>query len=591
MTDGTGTTSYTNNADGQPTKVTNGAGQSVSYAYNADGNPTTVTYPNGKNVTDTYNADQVLTAVTDWSSDKTSFGYNKDSVLTSETYPNGDTAAATVNKDDQVTAVTDNNSGGTTLAGFTYTVGKDSELTAATTTGTAISAPAQTYTYNPLSQLTGTGTASYGYDNAADPTTLGSATQSFNAGGQLATATTSGTTTSYTYNPRGDRTGATTSGTTTSYGYNQANQLTSYTPATGPATTDAYNGDGLLMSETTSGTTTSYTWDTISSIPVMLTAGTTSYLYGPGGLPVESIPSSGTPTYYMQDQLGSTRLLTNSTGAVTGTYTYDPWGNITSHTGTAITPFLYAGQYQDPATGFYYLRSRWYDPVTAQFLTIDPAVSQTQAPYTYTSDSPLNTTDPEGLMAIAAPSGGAAPAIQNPPSVWGPDCSGMLAKWGACPSESGAAGTCPEQIENSLFAAAVILGGSLVDPLLDLLGSSTAAEDDLPTFEVDGSRMPNIARNVQSALDDGQPDVLTRTTDNALIRANRAAACAGFCGPGSPDEYPFASTYEGGAGAQVQGVPLQEQYIQGGLLRSFYAKYGIGDGDLFRVVVTGLEGE
>jgi hypothetical protein len=41
----------------------------------------------------------------------------------------------------------------------------------------------------------------------------------------------------------------------------------------------------------------------------------------------------------------------------------------------------------------------------------------------------------------------------------------------------------------------------------------------------------------------------------------------------------------------VVGVPLQEQYIQGAMLRNFYAKYGIGDGDIFRVAVTGLEGQ
>ncbi|MFC1466147.1 MAG: NucA/NucB deoxyribonuclease domain-containing protein [Candidatus Brachytrichaceae bacterium NZ_4S206] len=40
----------------------------------------------------------------------------------------------------------------------------------------------------------------------------------------------------------------------------------------------------------------------------------------------------------------------------------------------------------------------------------------------------------------------------------------------------------------------------------------------------------------------------------------------GYTGLGSPDEYPFASTYEGDAGAQVKGVPLQEQRIQGGKL-------------------------
>jgi RHS repeat-associated protein len=281
-------------------------------------------------------------------------------------------------------------------------------------TGSAISAPAQSYTYSALSQLTGNGTASYGYDNAADPTTLGSATQTFNAGGQLATATTSGTTTSYGYNARGDRITATTSGATTSYGYNEANQLTSYTPATGAATTYAYKGDGLLMSETTSGTTTSYAWDTISTVPLMLTAGTTSYLYGPGGLPVESINSSGTPTYFMQDQLGSTRLLTSSTGAVTGTYTFDPWGNITSHTGTATTSMVYAGQYQDPATSFYYVHNRYYDPVTAQFLTIDPAVSQTQTPYIYINDNPVNGKDPDGLARICTVGSDSACPVKIP---------------------------------------------------------------------------------------------------------------------------------------------------------------------------------
>jgi hypothetical protein len=80
-----------------------------------------------------------------------------------------------------------------------------------------------------------------------------------------------------------------------------------------------------------------------------------------------------------------------------------------------------------------------------------------------------------------------------------------------------------------------------------------------------------IARNVQSALDEGQPSILTRTTSENLINANRAAACEGLCGPGSPDEYPFALTYEGGAGAGVAGVPLAEQRIQGGVISSFCA--------------------
>lgn len=119
-------------------------------------------------------------------------------------------------------------------------------------------------------------------------------------------------------------------------------------------------------------------------------------------------------------------------------------------------------------------------------------------------------------------------------------------------------------------------------------GFGVAAEA-LPALEIDAARMPNIARNVQSALDEGHPGVLNRTMDTDLMKLNRAGACRGFCGPGSPDEYPFASTLQGGAGARVAGVPLNEQFIQGAVIRNFYAKFGIGDGDPFRVFVTGLE--
>ncbi len=230
--------------------------------------------------------------------------------------------------------------------------------------------------------------------------TLGShITEGFGSADQIINRVIDGVTnTGYTFNPRGDRTTATTAGVTTSYGYDQANHLTSYTPPAGPATTYAYNGQGLRTSKTTSGAATSYTWDTAGSLPLMLTAGTTSYIYGPDHLPIESIDGSGTPTYLLHDQLGSTRLLVSQAGDVTGTYTYDAWGNTTSHTGTATTPLQYAGQYLDNETGFYYLRNRYYDPLTAQFLTIDPLVAQTRATYTYTGNNPITSTDPTGLL-------------------------------------------------------------------------------------------------------------------------------------------------------------------------------------------------
>jgi uncharacterized protein RhaS with RHS repeats len=40
---------------------------------------------------------------------------------------------------------------------------------------------------------------------------------------------------------------------------------------------------------------------------------------------------------------------------------------------------------------------RYYDPASSQFLSVDPAVNLTQAPYAYTEGDPVNGVDPLGL--------------------------------------------------------------------------------------------------------------------------------------------------------------------------------------------------
>jgi RHS repeat-associated protein len=127
---------------------------------------------------------------------------------------------------------------------------------------------------------------------------------------------------------------------------------------------------------------------------MLLSDGTKSYVYGPNGQPIEQITGS-TATYLQGDQQNSTRLLTDQSGTVTGTYTFDAYGRTTGHTGAATTPLGYAGQYTD-GTGLIYLRARYYDPATAQFLSADPLVDQTWAPYAYAGDNPLSNVDPTG---------------------------------------------------------------------------------------------------------------------------------------------------------------------------------------------------
>jgi RHS repeat-associated protein len=138
-------------------------------------------------------------------------------------------------------------------------------------------------------------------------------------------------------------------------------------------------------------------WDPTEGLQLLLSDGTNSYIYGPGGLPVEQINNTtGTVQYLHHDQAGSTRLLTGFTGTVEGKCTYTAYGTPTCE-GTATTPLGFDGQYTSNDTGLVYLRARVYDPATAQFLSVDPMLPITRAPYTYASDNPLNIGDPSGL--------------------------------------------------------------------------------------------------------------------------------------------------------------------------------------------------
>ena len=159
-----------------------------------------------------------------------------------------------------------------------------------------------------------------------------------------------------------------------------------------------YNGDGLEMSVTTSSGDVALTWDTTSSVPELLVDGSTSLIYGPGGLPIEQI-SGGTTDYFFHGQLGSTRALLDSTGAVVATFSYSPFGVPTTTTGTATAPIRFAGALFEPSTGLYYLVNRFYDPSTAQFLSVDPAAAITNSAYGYVGDSPVNGVDPMGLCS------------------------------------------------------------------------------------------------------------------------------------------------------------------------------------------------
>ena len=166
----------------------------------------------------------------------------------------------------------------------------------------------------------------------------------------------------------------------------------------------ADNTDGLRTSKTApDATQTTFTWDKSGGLPMLLTETTagasTHYLYGPGGLPYAQIAPDGTTTYLHHDQLGSTRAITDASGNIVGSATYNPYGTVNAvGLGTATSHFGFAGQYTDPESGLQYLRARFYEPASGQFLTRDPVAAVTRSAYGYAANSPQGATDPTGLF-------------------------------------------------------------------------------------------------------------------------------------------------------------------------------------------------
>ncbi|MBO1416574.1 RHS repeat-associated core domain-containing protein, partial [Streptomyces sp. FH025] len=415
MTDGTGTGKRAYDVFGQLTSQTNGAGAVVGYTYDENGNQTGITYPGSgtQTVTRTFDKANRLTAVKDWSARTTSFGYDSDGHWTTTTYPNGTTATTGI--DDAGRPASDVlTKGTTTLASLGYA--RDDAGRLSGETRTAPTADSRTYQYSPLGQLksvtTGGTTTGYGYDAADNAVQLGTVKQAFDAANQLCwsangsapanptcAAPPTGATT-YTYDAQGERTQATTGGTVRKYGYNQAGQLTGSDSGTGTTAAYTYDGTGLRAAKTVGGTTTSFTWDAEQDAGLLFD-GTYSYVYGPDASPVEQISAAGTQ-WFFHDQIGSTRALTDSAGALVATYDYGPYGEVRGKTGTAATVLQYTGQYTDSETGLVYLRARYYDPATAQFLTQDPKFTETRQYYSYANNDPLNLIDPSGMSWFSA---------------------------------------------------------------------------------------------------------------------------------------------------------------------------------------------
>jgi RHS repeat-associated protein len=321
----------------------------------------------------------------------TSFTYNYDG--TSPTPPDSDLLQWARDKDNNRTtyqydflgrltsAVEKASDGaGATLDSRTYTYDKASNRTTQVVNGTTT-----TYKYNAANQLCwhATGTPA----NACGSPPVGATTYSYDANGNT-TASSAGQAASY----------------------NIKDQTTSYTPPGGSAISFGYAGTDQTERTSIAGTTQHNT------LLGLTRQGTTHWTRDPGGTLI-SQNAGGTRHYYLTDRLGSTVGLTDSSGAITNTYKYDPHGNLRTSTGSVTNPFQYTGAHTT-ATGagtLYKLGARYYHPSlgrwTQQDLIDRPADLAEGNRYAYAAGNPIASTDPTGLAA-APPNGGRGSALQ-----------------------------------------------------------------------------------------------------------------------------------------------------------------------------------
>ncbi len=84
-------------------------------------------------------------------------------------------------------------------------------------------------------------------------------------------------------------------------------------------------------------------------------------------------------------------------------YSYDPYGSVTSSSGTASNPWQFGGRYgaYTDGTGLVKIGQRYYDPGVGRWMQQDP-LPQPFSPaganrYSYAGNSPCNYVDPSGL--------------------------------------------------------------------------------------------------------------------------------------------------------------------------------------------------
>lgn len=328
------------------------------------------------------------------------------------THPDGYFAAYTYDTAGDLSGITD--SSGTTLAAFTFN-------DRGQVTGLGRGSGASTgYGYDALGRLASVtqdlsgalfdNTLTFDYTPAAQ---LNSRTQT-NDGPYLWTPAASSVvslapnglnqvtqvgSTSVSYDALGNLiTGAAAGDGTWTYGYDSENQLRSATSGSNTVSLN-YDAAGLLYQTNSNGALTSFLYDGSDLVAEYDGAGTVLARYVHGSGPDQPLVwyqgvGTGSRRYLHADERGSVVAISNDSAIASDSFKYSPYGETTS---ALSSRFGYTGQAWIPAVGLYYYKARFYSPKLGRFLQTDPVGTQDDPNlYAYTSNDPINNTDPTG---------------------------------------------------------------------------------------------------------------------------------------------------------------------------------------------------
>ena len=389
---------YTYDSRGRLTSETsdiNGSTYTTSYSYDDASNITSITYPSTNSYSYTYDDVNRITALTGYAG----FTYTDTNMIHTIAYENDITTTYTYDVRDRPTGIA---IGGLETLNYTYDP-----------SGNVLSMNDWEYEYDGLNRLeaaTSVFDLDYTYDALGNriQQTENTVTTSytFNSMMRLTAKTVASITTDFTYDSNGNLTEKEEGNSSYTYTWDINNRLREVRDDGNLLFEYLYDSQGrrVMSHNHSTGVTTTYIYAGINVIHEETSTESTDYLYA-NGMRIAKKTGSAVK-YFHSDHLGSTRLVTDSSGQPTYESDYKPFGQEANATGTE--KYAFTGQYSEADIGLYYFGARWYDASLGRFISEDPLKgsmisSQSQNPYVYCMNNPLRYVDPTGMLLTDDP--------------------------------------------------------------------------------------------------------------------------------------------------------------------------------------------